>query len=184
MSSLNPQSVALGDLNGDGKLDVVVGNEGSDGHWSVTVFLGKGDGTLLAPDEVFVEPTSWVALADFDGDGRLDVVVAETENEAAVLLGKGDGTFAAPAYYSAWDGVSRVATGDVNRDGKQDIVIATGDSTTVLLGKGDGTFAARLGYPIGANTLALGDLNGDGTPDLVTAAAYASSVTVALGACR
>ena len=92
-----PTAVALGDLDGDGKLDLAVADEFSD---DVSVLLGKGDGTFQAAVDVPVaggSVPSWVVIADWNGDGTLDLAVTGYGNDtASVLLGKGKAAFAAP----------------------------------------------------------------------------------------
>ena len=168
-----PYSVATGDFNGDGKLDVAVANHGTG---SVAILLGRGDGTfqtalntvVAAGDQPLV-----VVVADFNGDGKRDVVVAETTSgggDVSILLGNGDGTLQAPRVLVTGLATVTVATGDFNKDGKADLVVGNVDSSNmaVLIGKGDGTFQAAVNYPVGmyGQLLALGDFNGDGIPDL------------------
>ena len=115
-------------------------------------------------------------------------------NTVSVLLGKGGGTFAAKADYPTGVGPESVALGDLDADGKPDIVTANSSAGTVsvLLGRGDGTFATNLDSPTGANALSvvLGDVNRDGKLDLVTAnlnivtTSTTADVSVLLGACK
>src|SRR6202040_275367 len=92
--SASPQAVAIGDLNGDGKPDVIVANAGG----SVSVLLGNGDGTLKAATSTLINQNAQsLALGDFNGDGKLDMAVAGSDpGGVVVLLGKGDGTFQPP----------------------------------------------------------------------------------------
>jgi len=179
---VNPFAVALGDLNGDRKLDMAVANMGVDGQWSISVLLAKGDGTF-APQSAYAcgfGPNS-IALGDLNGDGKLDIVTANSTaaTTVSVLLGNGDGTFATYVEYTTGARPHSVVLGDLDRDGKLDIVTANPDSGTLslLLGKGDGTFASAIDYAFAANTVALGDINGDGRLDVVTDRA------VLLGSC-
>ena len=183
-------SVAIGDLNGDGHPDLVVANNCSNrwgcGYGPVSVLLGNGDGTFQAAVNYTVGSPQSVAVEDVNGDGHLDLVVAEQTPFVDVLLGNGDGTFQPPVVYSsggAGGGGSSVAIGDVNGDGHPDLVVAGSSGVSVLLGNGDGTFQAPVTYGSGgdgAGSLAIADVNGDGHPDLVVANSL-SAVGVLLG---
>jgi len=168
-----PVSVALGDVNGDGKLDLVVGFMwgGAAGGDSIAVLLGNGSGGFGTPsDTIAVGGDPYVALGDVNGDGKLDIVAA-TSGSVTVLLGSGSGTFsqASGSPYSA--GGTRVALGDIDGDGNLDIVSTGPDEVAVLRGDGAGLFAAVSGSPFsatGASGVALGDVNRDGRLDIVT----------------
>jgi hypothetical protein len=110
-----------------------------------------------------------VAVADFNGDGKPDLVAVNGNNGVDVLLGNGDGTFQAKKTYSTGNDTAPtfVVVGDFNGDGKQDLVVADSFGTiSVLLGNGDGTFQAEKTYPVGTSFIAVGDFNGDGKLDL------------------
>src|SRR5207244_7135523 len=115
-----------------------------------------------------------VALADFNGDRKLDLAVANNGSDTvSVLLGIGDGTFQTHVDYSTGPLPMGVAIGDLNVDGKPDVVVANNGNNTVsvLLGFGDGTFQPHVDYataPLPA-AVAVADFNGDGKPDLVVA---------------
>ena len=187
----NPRGVALGDLNGDGNLDIVVADAGYDGGWSVSVLLGNGDGTFADKVDYAsgMSPNS-VTLGDLNHDGKLDIIMPNSSvDTVSVLLGNGDGTFADKVDFATADYPTTAALSDVNGDGWIDIVTSNSggppwDSGTVsvLLGNGDGTFATKLDYLGGGLGLALGDLNGDGRPDIVTTSR--NSVGVLLSSCR
>jgi hypothetical protein len=179
-------SVAVGDVNGDGRLDVVMVNKCSDsgcviGRGSLGVMLGHGDGTFqpaVTYDSGGIYAQA-VAIADLNGDHKLDIVVInEASNTVGVLLGNGNGTFQPAVIYGSggmhpWS----VAIADVNGDGRPDIIVTNSctdsncDGTVgVLLGNSNGAFQAPVTYPsggTGAVSVAVADVNHDGKPDLL-----------------
>src|SRR5207249_5707684 len=128
--------------------------------------------------------TASLAIADFNGDGKLDVVAVNNASKTiSTLLGNGDGTFAPKIDIASYYPIS-VAAGDLNRDGKIDIAVATGSGTvTVLLGQGDGTFGPAVGYPVSNNmaSVASADLNHDDKLDLIVTNVSANTVSILLG---
>lgn len=128
-------SVAVADVNGDGKPDVVVTGVQDNGNGSVGVLLGNGDGTYASVVNYASGGSSpqSVAIADLNGDGNLDVLVSDSaSNTVGVLLGNGDGTFSAPLIYSTGGNTpTSVAIADVNGDGKPDLVVANSGSNNV-----------------------------------------------------
>ena len=179
-----PVSVAVGDLNGDGKPDVAVANEGAESE-SVSVLLNRGDGRLRPRRDYAtgLEPNS-VAIGDLNGDGKLDLATAnEDDGTVSVLLNRGDGSFRARRDYPAGFVVS-VAIGDLNGDGKPDLAGADWSSggVSVFINKGDGSFQPKRRYTTGTETesVAIGDLNDDGYPDLAAANRYAGRPTVSV----
>jgi len=170
----HPGSVSIGDLNGDGKPDLVVANAGRyPTPGTVSVWLGNGDGTFGArtDNDPGGNPTS-AAIAELNGDGKPDLIVANLQGSVSVLLGNGSGGFGPHDDFPTGLAPNAMATGDLNADGKVDAVTASGsyDSLSVLLGNGDGTFGEMTGYGVRgqAMAVALGDLDGDGRPDVVT----------------
>jgi len=186
-------SVAVADVNGDGKPDLIVANYCAEytcaTGGSVGVLLGNGNGTFQ-PAVTYASGASYpasVTVADVNGDGKLDLVVAG-DGTVGVLLGKGDGTFQTAVTYASGGGLAHaVAVADVNGDGKPDLIVAacsiagctsSNGLVGVLLGNGDGTFQAAVTYASGgyaATSVAVADVNGDGKPDLVVANQCADS---------
>jgi hypothetical protein len=130
-------SVALADLNGDKKLDVVAANWGGGSGSTVSVFLGKGDGTL-GPKADFMTGTGPypVIARDIDGDGKVDLAVGnDTSNTVSILLGKGDATFAPKVDWQTGTRPVGMVSGDLNGDGKLDLVAVNvvGNTVSILL---------------------------------------------------
>ncbi len=185
VTGINPISVAIGDLNGDGKPDLAVANQSSS---TVSVLLGNGGGTFAArTDFVTGSYPTCIVIRDLNQDGTPDLVTASLHSPTvSVLLGNGNGTFGPKTNYGTGQTPTSVAVGDLNGDGKPDLATANYNSSTVsvLLGNGDGTFGAKNDYPAVQYpyAVAIGDLNGDGKPDLAVANCNASgTVSVLLG---
>ncbi len=179
-----PEQVLLSDLNGDGDLDLCVATGGNGG---LDVLLNRGDGTF-SPSVAYAKGHGlWaVATGDLNGDKKPDLVTAYADSaQAAVLLNGGDGgvaTFSSPTAIALPASPRALAVGDVNGDGKLDLV-AVGSEVYVLLGKGDGTFGSATTYAAGTepSAVAIGDLDGDGHPDLVVTNGGSGSVSVLFG---
>jgi hypothetical protein len=176
-----PISVAIGDVNGDGKPDLVTADYSEN---AVSVLLGNGDGTFQAPTSYAAgSQPGLVQVADLNGDGRQDIVVAnQTSNNVSVLLGNGDGTFQPETTYSVGAGQGFIRVADVNGDGKPDIVALDNGGASVLLGNGDGTFQPATFYATGSgpSSVAIGDVNGDGKPDIITSNLNSNNISVLL----
>jgi len=180
-------SLMVADLNGDGKSDLATADFGSN---TASVLLGNGDGTFQAKQSFGTGagsfPTS-AAVADFNGDGKSDLVTADYGSTASVLLGNGDGTFQARQAFGTGSVSFSVAVADLNGDGVKDLVTADFSSSTVsvLLGNGNGTFQARQSFGTGAGSFptsaAVADFNGDGKSDLAAADFISSTASVLLG---
>jgi hypothetical protein len=180
--------IAVRDFNNDGNLDVAVGFREKTGG-SVWVYLGNGDGTFKAPIKTKTTvPVDMILAADFNDDGKVDLVVANSKSNrnVQVLLGRGDGTFAPKPAFVNHEPNNFLAAADFNGDGKLDLYIGanTGYSTDfdILLGNGDGTFASTpvfVGYDGG--TPGIGDFNGDGILDLAVPSGVAVDVYLGNG---
>jgi hypothetical protein len=185
--------IAVADLNGDGKLDLITGNECDsqtcsygDSPGSVSVLLGNGDGTFQSHvDYPTGLASTSVAVGDFNGDGKPDLVVGNYDAlTVSVLLGNGDGTFRPRIDYGTAKDTSSVAVADFNGDGLDDIIATNGHSSiSILLANSTGGFHARADYVAGANPLSVvaKDFNGDGNIDLAVAAQTDNAVSVLLG---
>lgn len=167
----HPFSVAVGDLDGDGVMDIAVANEGSN---NVSILLATGAGTFAAATEFAVgaAPQS-VVIDDVSGDGKLDLVVANSgDGTITVRFGTGTGTFGSPGTLPVGNGPRGLAVADLNGDGERDLVVANAaDSVSVLLGTGGGAFAAAVTHAVDGNpiSVAIADFNVDGKPDLAVA---------------
>ena len=176
-----PVSVALADVNGDGKPDLVTANFSAN---TVSVLLGTGNGAFGTKTDFTVGPgPHGVAVADLNHDGRPDIVTANySNNTVSVLPGNGDGTFGAKKDYQVGYGPFALALADVNGDGLLDVVTVNllGYSMTVLLNTGGGTLGPYTNYDAGTSprSLALADVNGDGKPDIILANSGSTTVSV------
>jgi len=167
-----PESVAIGDVNGDGLNDVVVGVGPLTSNPGIGVFTQNCDGTLNPMVFYPTEDSRKVRLADLNNDGRLDVVGSSyVTGTVSVLLQNEDGTLAAPVRYSLpSNGVRDLKVGDVNNDGLTDVIVTTISRVFILYQKSNGTLGDlrslvlpnASGYAVG-----VGDINGDGLNDVV-----------------
>jgi hypothetical protein len=191
-TGVNPYSVAVGHFHDPNILDLVVANLGTapDYHdGSVSVLLGNGDGSFQAARSFNTGTLSdSVAVGDFDGDGILDLAVANhgtfsnyTDSSVSVLLGNGDGTFRPAGNVSAGRGPFSVAVGHFHDPKSLDLAVFSNDGVSVLLGNGDGTFRAAVTYAAGADSVAVGDFTGNGILDLAVTNSFVGTVDVLLG---
>jgi len=165
------EAIALGDMDGDGDLDVAVGNE----YQQNRVYLNNGDGTFTPIGNDFGpsdDRTRTLALGDVDGDGDLDIAVGNGGQQNRVYLNNGDGTFTTSTTFgTGTDSTRALALGDLDGDGDLDLAVGNGgQQNQVYLNNGDGTFTptGNTFGPSGDRTraLALGDVDGDGDLDV------------------
>lgn len=191
----NAGSVAVGDFNEDGKVDLAITLPDAD---SVVVMLGNGDGTFTASQTIpDADGPFFVTTGDFNGDGIADLAVVNPAGaDLTILLGKGDGTFNAVSHPVSGGIPVSAAVGDFNSDGKMDLAVVNYSASvndpstvTILLGNGDGTFTPTTNSPVTGDdplSIAVGDFNRDGIADLAVANSYVDtgkpgSVTILLG---
>jgi FG-GAP-like repeat len=186
-----PATVAEADLNGDQRPDLLVANL-RDGSGSISVLLGRGDGTFQDQIASSVGTGGAGAVsADLNDDGLVDIVTAnQFSNDISVLLGNGDGTFHSAGTFAAGAGPTSLVLGDFNGDGRLDVAVTDGGDingdgagVSILLGNGDGTFQPPVLYSAGgyASSLVEGDFTGDGALDLAVTNPNTNTVTVLFG---
>jgi hypothetical protein len=193
ISPYSPVGLAVGDFDGDHTLDLAVVEYIGQANGRLGIFLGSGDGTFhgSAEYDVGFEPLS-AAVADFNGDGHLDVAVTSEgvngKGSVMVFFGKGDGTFQKPTTYNLSAYPYSVAAGDLSGDGRPDLVVAEYQAgVAVLLNKGGGRFSKPVVYPVSPATVTsvvIAELNHDNHPDLVLATFNAVGVLLGKGGGR
>lgn len=186
-----PAEIAVADLNGDGKPDLVVANH----NGQLAIFIAKGNGTFLSPTIFTLDfyVTGSIAIGDFNGDKKPDIVAVGGGHVngigLALLTGNGDGTFNAPQYFpTTLSGASiSLVVGDFNNDGNLDIYVGGNGSSELILGDGKGNFHDGQVQSAAGFGVAMGDFNGDGNLDIASSEPYgeypnnASALAVLLG---
>jgi hypothetical protein len=179
-----PISIAVADLDGDGRQDLAIANRFSD---TISIRLGDGLGGFDSAADVptGTEPRS-VVVADFNGDAALDLAVSNyMEDSVSLFRGDGLGGFSGRADFAVGRGPWTLVAVDFNGDGRADLAVTNnlGDDVTVLLGDGSGGFTRGVDAPVGSGprSHSAADLNGDGALDLAVANLVGDRVTILLG---
>jgi Ca2+-binding RTX toxin-like protein len=195
----SPDPVSVADVNGDGNADLVTANQGTFDQdtyaWknsNISMLLGDGKGsfapqitfamesTFASHNSAFATHHNSINVADVNGDDKLDIVKANSNN-ISVLLGNGKGSFAIPTTFTGTGfESSTMNVADMNSDGKMDAITANeyGNDISVLLGDGEGGFAQPTTFVTSSNKsrfssgwnpklMSVADMNGDGNVDLV-----------------
>jgi hypothetical protein len=183
-------SVAIADLDKDGKPDLLV-TSGNSGYISVFRNTSTTTGAITFAPVVTISDyfhSDNITVADFDGDGKVDLATANFA--AGISIWKNASTpgvisFPARIDYTAGTNPASIAAGDLNRDGKPDLVVRNSSSSTISVFKNtsiSGTiqFAPKSDYTIGSNSggLSIGDLNGDGKPDVAVSSGISGTVSL------
>ena len=176
----NIVTVRIGDMNGDGHMDIV---GGSFAPPTIFVLLGHGDGTFTTAFTHSYEGRTLqaAAIGDFNGDGLLDVAIAPSLGNTSILYGVGDGTLLEPVEISVgFDPVLEAA--DLSTDGRTDVVGCYYYAMHTYLARADATFLGQTFVDIPeARAIDLPDVNGDAVPDLVMAGFYQGVASVFIG---
>ncbi len=185
-TGLDAYALAAAYVNNDRKLDLLTCNPGSR---TLTVHFGNGDGTFMPTPVTTIRSSGpfGVATADFNRDGRIDVVLSNNSATVHVLFGQGNGTFVNERTLPLLSGnfVLNVTAGDVNGDSNADVLAAERGTNTVrvILGNGDGTFQPGVSYTAGGNNPfdpQIADMNGDSHPDILVSNHAVDSITILL----
>ena len=168
-----PEFVAVGDFNGDGKPDLAVSSYlAGEALGTLSILLGNGDGTFQ-PAVEYMAPSNpiFVAVGDFNADGRPDLAVPDDSSSVWVLFGNGHGGFHRPATtHGANTGLGSLAAADFNKDGYLDLAVADDvNNVAIMLGNGRGGFQPAVNYVTGnfPSAVAVGDFNNGSCPKSV-----------------
>jgi cysteine-rich repeat protein len=189
----NPNSIAVGDFDNNGTLDIATANDRIDN--TVSILLGFGDGTFGAFTNFEAGGfSSSIVAADFNNNGTLDLAVANFDpndipnsnsNDVTVFVGSNDGNFSSPTNHSAQDGCNSIATADFNHSGTLDLAVANfgSNSVSVFLGNGTTSFGGAVNEIVGNSPFALvvEDFDNDGNQDIAVSNNGSNNLSVLLG---
>jgi hypothetical protein len=187
-----PSSLAVGDFNGDGIADIVeatLPDGGNPGVGSLTVLLGRADGTFrpMSSRSFIGEDPRALVVGDFNADGNLDVIVGDGDGTLTEFLGDGRGNLVSSEKIGALGSVVSIAVGRFTHDGKLDLAVADleSNSAAIFLGAGDGSFRQSWSFPLPQRGkefhIATADFNQDGIADLVITSEDDGNYQVMLG---
>ncbi|HEV2489558.1 MAG TPA: FG-GAP-like repeat-containing protein [Candidatus Acidoferrales bacterium] len=185
-----PSDVVIGDLNGDGRQDLVITNQ-ADGTFSILSGQSNGTFGVIRNFPTGGSPTT-IVVADLNGDGIPDIAfVDEKTKTVGIVIGIGGGNFHPPVTYKVGTEAVAIAVGDFDNDGKLDLAVLNENcvttcgqsSVSILLGNGDGTFATSVSYTVGkgAVSIAAGDFSGNGNLDLAVANSTTKNISILAG---
>jgi hypothetical protein len=190
LSGLTVNDVAIRDFDNDTKLDIVSTTHITATDSELSFLKGNGDGTFASSTSVYsmTYPENFIAGVtsnDIDGDGKIDVIVANSGNSAQrieVYFGNGDGTFNSPVFYPTQFNPFYLYSTDIDNDLIEDIVVEEGNGFSVLKGNSNGTFNTPEHFSAVStpNSLAIADFNEDGKTDIIIPSAYFGSPLIAV----
>lgn len=185
-----PVSIATGDFNSDGKLDIAVAHQGYAHQGNpnqIYVYAGTGTGSFTGPTGFLVgtQPRS-IVVGDFNEDGKSDLAAANLGDDTiSILLGTGAGSFGPHTTFPARTSPTSVASGDFNGDNHLDLAVANRGShnVSILIGAGNGSFGAPTNFATGRESVfvVVKDFNNDAKSDLAVANTFSNNVSILLG---